>query len=215
MAVHGGMNVRDLIRKVSREQGVAEEEICCLSEGKIVLPFVRLRHLARVEVRFARKAQCRSGDEPAVRRSHGQGASGSRRHEPSNFVGIRRSPRVRAVVARVNGEPLRFVVDTGAAVTLIYASQALKCGVADMIDRRRCCCPLIVGAGGDARTAVGTIRALELDIGGVKTRANAVVMDEDFDTGLIGIDWLDANRAVLDIAGDCMHVAGGTIHFQD
>jgi aspartyl protease family protein len=100
------------------------------------------------------------------------------------------------VQARVNGRPVRFLVDTGASVVVLTRADAARLGV-----------PLGGGAGGQIETAAGrtrmdwaTLDAVELagrDLGGVR----AAVVQEGLGVSLLGQDVLSRLDAVT-IEGD-------------
>jgi aspartyl protease family protein len=85
----------------------------------------------------------------------------------------------------VNGQPMRFLVDTGATMIAIPASDARRLG----IDYRR-------GVQGRTRTAGGvvTVYKVTLDsvrLGGIEvTGVDAVVIEEGLDIALLGMSFL-------------------------
>jgi predicted aspartyl protease len=115
----------------------------------------------------------------------------------------------------VNGRPLRLILDTGASMSLIYTSQALACGIEGMIDRRPVCRIVFSAVDAQTRPSVGIIHAVPMSIGAWTSTAKFAVMDGDEQRGLLGIDWLLENAAVIDVVNDCMRVGDKIVYFQD
>jgi hypothetical protein len=53
-----------------------------------------------------------------------------------------------------------------------------------------------------------------MTIGNITTWARFAVLDGDSQTGLLGIDWLDAHAAVIDIANECLSIGNELIPFE-
>jgi hypothetical protein len=108
-----------------------------------------------------------------------------------------------------------MIVDTGASLSLLYMNQVELCSVAYLIDRRRECRVVLTGIAEAAHQAVGIIHSLEIIIGGVTTRGSFAVLDGANVTGILGIDWLTQNRAMIDVADDSMLIQGRRIKLVD
>jgi aspartyl protease family protein len=86
----------------------------------------------------------------------------------------------------VNGERVRFLVDTGATAVALTASDAQRLGFdlshLDFAYR-------VVTAGGEARAA--SVRLASIDVGGAKVAdVDALVIDKGLDTSLLGMTYL-------------------------
>lgn len=105
------------------------------------------------------------------------------------------------VTALVNGEKLRFVVDTGASDIVLTADDARRLGFD----------PGTLAFAGRAQTANGMVRTApvtldEVTLAGFRdTRVPAVVNAGDLDTSLLGMRYLSRYRITL--AGDRMTLA--------
>lgn len=105
------------------------------------------------------------------------------------------------VTALVNGEKLRFVVDTGASDIVLTADDARRLGFD----------PDTLAFAGRAQTANGLVRTApvtldEITLAGFRdTRVPAVVNAGDLDTSLLGMRYLSRYRITL--AGDRMTLA--------
>lgn len=105
------------------------------------------------------------------------------------------------VTALVNGEKLRFVVDTGASDIVLTADDARRLGFD----------PDTLAFAGRAQTANGMVRTApvtldEVTLAGFRdTRVPAVVNAGDLDTSLLGMRYLSRYRITL--AGDRMTLA--------
>jgi hypothetical protein len=181
-----GATISDLIKRVAEFLSIREEQICCLVDGWVIFPFVNLTQLPMVEIQFL----------PDV----------AAKVPP---------PRVRGIVAKVNGAQLSMIVDTGATTSIIYSAQALACGIEWMIDTRRCVRYDFTGADGVLFKTIGVIHALEISFGGLTTHLRVAVVDGDITAGLLGMDWLRANEAIIDVVNDCMYVGTLCISFRD
>jgi hypothetical protein len=198
--------VSDLIKDISITRGVPEQSICCLTCGEVVLPFVKVRCLSNIKVRFARDGDVRPRI-PCVLRSVRQDQLRRGRRKFAH--------RIRVVLTQVNGTALPMIVDTGASMSVIYSLHALQCGVDWMIDSRPSTRIVFSGVQGTSDPAVGIIQALRITIGNLVTYISVAVIDGDFAAGLLGIDWMHANDVVIDIVNDCMHVGAEVIQFVD
>jgi aspartyl protease family protein len=85
----------------------------------------------------------------------------------------------------VNGKPIRFVVDTGATVVALPASEAVRLG----IDYRK-------GRPGSTRTAGGVVPVYRMvfdtvKVGGIELRAvEGLVIEQGLDIALLGMSFL-------------------------
>jgi hypothetical protein len=186
-----GATISDVIKHVSGILGVGEELICCLMDGRVILPFVNVAYLPMVEIRFVSEIEVKISPTP------------------------RNPGRVRGVVANVMGAALPMIIDTGAVMSAIYSAQALACGIEWMIDTRPCHRSRFVGVEGVPCRRVGIIHALQITFGGLTTHLKVAVIDGDALAGLLGIDWLHANEAIIDLVNDCMYVGSLRIPFRD
>ena len=102
-------------------------------------------------------------------------------------------------VLKINGQPVRFLVDTGASDIVLSHRDATKAGID--VDG--------LNFFGTAQTANGTIRTARVrlglvEFGGViETGVGAVVGSGALDTSLLGMDYLDRFSRV-EITGDRM-----------
>jgi hypothetical protein len=126
---------------------------------------------------------------------------------------IRLGRNIRCVVCKVQGKTLRMIVDTGASLSVLYMNQVELCSVAYLIDRR--CQVVLMGIADAQSRAVGVIHALEIDVGGAKTRGSFAVLEGSNVNGILGIDWLSQNGAMIDTAGDSMVLKGKKVKFVD
>lgn len=100
---------------------------------------------------------------------------------------------------KVNGEPVEFVVDTGASTIVIGKEAAAKLGLN----------PPLGAYSGTARTANGIVRTAPvkldtLQLGDILDRnVRAYVTDGDMDGSLLGMDYL-SRFSKIEIAGDKM-----------
>jgi hypothetical protein len=129
------------------------------------------------------------------------------------------SPRVgrlvRTVMCRIRGKRFRMIVDTGAAVSVLYLHQVELCGARSLIDESDRCKVSLVSVGEQKSRSVGVIPAIEIEIGGLKTEASFAVLDTHGSMGLLGIDWLARADATIRVADDLMEVRGRRIKFED
>lgn len=99
----------------------------------------------------------------------------------------------------VNGEPVEFIVDTGASSIVLSLADAERVGIPldrlDFSSRART-------ANGEVRLA--TVRLAELRIGDIVDRnVRAVVNEGEIDVSLLGLDYLDRFKSVQ-IEGNVM-----------
>jgi hypothetical protein len=113
----------------------------------------------------------------------------------------------------VHGKTLRMIVDTGASVSLLYMNQVQLCSVSYLINEHERI--VLSGIADTASPSLGVIHALEVDVGGVSTRGTFVVLAGAQVNGILGIDWLTQNRAMIDVAGDAMQIGGKRVPFVD
>lgn len=109
------------------------------------------------------------------------------------------------VEARLNGRPARFIVDTGANVSVIDTPAAIRLGMAPVKVR----VGAVVGIGGNQRVGMGRIENLTL--GGVNIRRDTLITTDLSQLtgslgrisggidGLIGQDVMKEHRAVIDV----------------
>jgi hypothetical protein len=108
-----------------------------------------------------------------------------------------------------------MIVDTGASLSLLYSNQVEVCSVGYLIDRREPFRVTLTGIADVASQAVGVIHSLEIDVGGVKTHGSFAVLEGAQVNGILGIDWLTLNHAMIDVADDSMVIQGKRIGFVD
>jgi hypothetical protein len=94
-------------------------------------------------------------------------------------------------------------------------NQVELCSVTYLIDRRDQCRILLTGIANATNRAVGIIHSLEIDVGGVSTRGSFAVLEGASVTGILGIDWLTHNHAMIDVADDSMLIQGRRIKLVD
>jgi hypothetical protein len=123
--------------------------------------------------------------------------------------------RIRAVICKVHGKTLRMIVDTGASVSVLYRNHVELCSVSYLINEHELCRIELTGISDTRSRAVGVIHALEVQVGGVSTRGSFVVLAGAQVNGILGIDWLTQNRAMIDVAGDAMQLPGRRVPFVD
>jgi predicted aspartyl protease len=129
--------------------------------------------------------------------------------------GRRNGTKIRAVRCIVNGYPVHLIVDTGASRSIMYENQTRLCKCRDRVDtspEERITFSTIQ----DARAhSLGILRDVEMRLGTVCGHVTFIVMAGACRNGLLGIDWLDAHGALIDVAHDCMHVGNEVIPFVD
>jgi hypothetical protein len=130
---------------------------------------------------------------------------------PSPSIGV----KIRAIICKVHGKTLRMIVDTGASISVLYMNHVELCSVGYLINDHELCRPVLTGIADATSRAVGVIHALEVDVGGVSTRGTFVVLAGAQINGIIGIDWMTQNRAMIDVAGDAMQLPGLRVPFVD
>ena len=93
-----------------------------------------------------------------------------------------------SVLARINGKPVNFLVDSGASVTSVSTETADAAG----IEYSRSSIPVMLEtANGRAMAWRGEIS--EFDVGGIKTSDHFVLVGEALgDTNLLGMNFLDS-----------------------
>lgn len=129
---------------------------------------------------------------------HGQHHRSSAAASDRQQVTLAADPRGHFVVdGAVNGNSMRFLVDTGASLIALPASDAVRLG----LDYRK-------GARGSAKTAAGVVAVyrVHLDtvrIGGIELAAvEAMVIEKGLDIALLGMSFL--NRVEMQREGQTM-----------
>jgi hypothetical protein len=123
--------------------------------------------------------------------------------------------RIGAVICRVHGKTLRRIVDRGASVSVLYMNHVKLCSVAYLLDQHGHSRIVLNGIADTSSRAAGLIHALEVEVAGVSTRGSFVVLDGAHVTGILGLDWMKQNRAMIDVAGDAMQLPGHRVPFGD
>ena len=113
---------------------------------------------------------------------------------------IRRSPDgLFYINARVNGAPVRFLVDTGASAIVLTKADAARAGI---LPDARAFSESADTAGG--RTSMARIKLAHLTAGATERReVDAVIASEGLGVSLLGQSWL-SRLASLQIEGDRM-----------
>jgi aspartyl protease family protein len=129
---------------------------------------------------------------------HGQHYRASAVNTDRQHVTLAADPRGHFLAdASVNGNPLRFLVDTGATTIALPASDAVRLG----LDYRK-------GARGAARTANGIVPVYRVNLDSVKlgsielTAVEAIVIEQGLDMALLGMSFL--NRVEMKRDGHTM-----------
>lgn len=120
-------------------------------------------------------------------------------------------PRKHPVVeVRVNGTPLRFVVDTAAGATVVDQAMAARLGLAtDAAEQRT-----VEGASGGAAFAM--VKAERIEVGGAERRDMGVILADmsriaaGYD-GILGNDFLRHYAVLLDVPGGMLKFADSDI----
>jgi hypothetical protein len=107
-----------------------------------------------------------------------------------------------------------MVVDTGSSASLLYANHVTALGLDPLVDVAPECRLVFATVAGDA-TSIGMIHDTELVIGDVVTRVSLAILSVEGAHGLLGIDWLAHNHAIIDTAKDCITIQGKSIEFAD
>jgi hypothetical protein len=123
--------------------------------------------------------------------------------------------RTRTILCKIHGKTLRMLVDTGASVSILYMNQVELCSVRYLVDEREPCKIHLVGVGGTKHQAIGVIHSLEIMVGDVKTFGTVAVLDQSEVAGLLGIDWLRQNNAIIRVTDDTMEIDGKVVQFED
>ena len=106
---------------------------------------------------------------------------------------------------RVNGVPLRAMVDTGAQSTIISQRTAQAAGIMRLVDTRFKGTAKGVGTG----VILGKVHITPLEVGGVHCSASFTVMEKDDMDFLLGLDFLRRFAAVVDLGANKLRLRMG------
>jgi hypothetical protein len=196
------MTINDVIKRISTEKKIAKEFIACYHNNQLLLPFVKVGDFNAIDVQYS----------PGVRPSE-------KRSGPAVQLQLQPQPqpqaRIRAIECCVNGTMIQMVVDTGASHSIMYANQVNACGLYGRIDTNRAARVNFTTVQGRQITSLGTIHNVAMNMSGVHSTHHFVVLDGCFSHGLLGMDWLNSNRALIDVGNDCLRIGTGVIPFVD
>jgi hypothetical protein len=187
--------ISDVIRSIARGQNVDENQIACYHHRELILPFVKLQALraAKIEVAFL-------GDRLEPR-------------QPVMKAETRRRPSP-AINCFINQRLVTFVIDTGASMSVLYTNQVSQCKVESRLD----CSPTsqlcFAGADQGVLRTLGVVHDVELRIGSITTKQTFAIMPGVCQYGLLGMDWLCANNAVIDPVHNRMFIGTKVIQFN-
>jgi predicted aspartyl protease len=119
------------------------------------------------------------------------------------------------IECRVNDTTLQMVVDTGASHSILYASQVSACGLDNEIDRNVAYGIHFKTVQGVRITSLGIIHHLTMMIGALRSSHRFAILDGAGAHGLLGMDWLYANRVLIDAGNDCLRIGSDAIPIVD
>jgi hypothetical protein len=123
--------------------------------------------------------------------------------------------RIRAIECHVNGTLLQMVVDTGASHTILYRNQVNGCGLSRRIDTNPAYSVSFTTVQGRKISSLGVIHNVEMIMGTARSSHQCVILDGAGSHGLLGMDWLNANCALIDVGHDCLRIGLSVIPFVD
>ena len=107
------------------------------------------------------------------------------------------------VYGHVHGADVRFLIDTGAAVSLLNSTVWRKLSAKASLRLEPWLGARLVGVDGSQLRVLGQAR-LPLVIGTATISASVVVVDTLTTEGILGMDFLRQHRCTIDIPGDCL-----------
>lgn len=128
-------------------------------------------------------------------------------NNPENFI-VYSSPFIKC---SINGVEVVALIDTGAQSSIIPHALTKKCNVKYLIDARYR--TLTKGVG--MQTSKGVIHGLNVKVGNEVWTNRFVVLDDTLDHAILGIDWLKKNRALIDLAQNCLILHGQKVPLFD
>jgi hypothetical protein len=212
ISLHREMTIAGLIRDVAARKHVDGDSIACYQHGQLLLPFVKIQRLQEVEICFDNELYSKlrlnlafkSDGDPSP--SCPSGRLFSIRMAGYNTCGI---------TCTVNGAQTKMIVDTGASMSILSASFVLATDLYQRIDYGNKWQLPFATAGGAFTWSLGILHEVPIVVGTTETKQRFVILDSGCENGLLGIDWLLANSAVIDVLNDCMYVGNQKIEFQD
>jgi hypothetical protein len=124
------------------------------------------------------------------------------------------SPGIRMLICRISGISIRMIVDTGSSASILYANHVTTLGLNRLVDVAPECRLMFATVAADA-TSIGMIHNTELVVGDVVTRVSLAILPGEGAHGLLGIDWLAHNHAIINTAKSCITIQGKSIQFAD
>ncbi|KAH0791424.1 aspartic peptidase [Histomonas meleagridis] len=126
-------------------------------------------------------------------------------NNPEHFV----SYSLLFISCKINNEPVRALIDTGAQVSILPLTIAQQCHVDYLIDRRfQSVC---IGVG--AQTTIGRIHSLQVQVDDWVWTNPFTVMEGPLDHCILGVDWMTKNQAVIDLKNHCLVMGEKRIPF--
>ena len=116
----------------------------------------------------------------------------------------------------INGVPATFLVDTGAAVTLLQQDTWMRIIAHHPQHLSRWSEQRLVGVDGSSLTIHGSAQ-VDVKLNGKELSANIVVVIPVTVEAILGIDFLKNYNALIDLVKESLHLSsdGGMIHLQE
>jgi predicted aspartyl protease len=204
-----------------------DSEVCdlvCMSGTQLLLPIAVVGLLADREIYISRisdpprhprrPSQVDVEQQEAILERIRQKRIADNQEAARRFNVTSRSPGVRRLTCHINGMSQQMIVDTGSSASFIYANQVTALGLTDLVDSAPRYRQTFSTVTGGTKT-IGIIHHIQLAVGDVVTIVSLAVLPGEMTNGLLGIDWLTQNQAIINTAKDCIIIRGKSINFAN
>ncbi|OHT04711.1 Clan AA, family A2, retrotansposon aspartic peptidase [Tritrichomonas foetus] len=128
-------------------------------------------------------------------------------HNPEAFIPF----SLLYITCKINNVPIKALIDTGAQISILPLAVAQRCHVDYLIDKRYRTVTMGVGA----QTSHGRIHALPVQVGDTAWTNPFVVLDNNLDHCILGVDWLTKNRATISLETMTLNISGTCVKFEE
>jgi predicted aspartyl protease len=118
---------------------------------------------------------------------------------------------VQSLMCKIGKAVIRMIIDTGASSCVLYANHIREAELEDFVDRNPSCHFVFDMANGTTMTSMGIIHSTDVRIGRIQTISRFVILPNTKTSGLLGIDWLKQNNALIDPANHRIRLQGQAI----